>query len=312
MHVYKLADATLDRPSIVTIGVFDGVHRGHQDLIRRLVDAARERDYAAVVLTFFPHPDLVLREQTGPYYLMHPEERAAMLVSMGIDLVVTQTFDDELRAVRAQNFVATLSHQLQMKSLWVGRNFVMGYEREGNVAYLAELGQEHGFEVVTVELVGHQDNGSTITSTGIRTALQAGEVEMVRKWLGRAYTVTGEIVHGHRRGHQIGFPTANIDVWLEQMVPANGVYAGWATLGAERFMAVTNIGVRPTFNGSGMTVEAHLLDFDRDIYGEQMTLSFDHYLRAEQKFAGIGALKDQLMRDVEAGRACLMAQEPGS
>lgn len=306
-HIYNLTHAQLDRPSIVTIGVFDGVHRGHQSLIRRLVDEARQTDRLAVVLTFFPHPDVVLRGMTGRYYLMTPDEKADFLMEMGVDYVVTQPFNDEVRHVRAEVYVDRLLNHLQMQMLWVGSDFAMGYQREGNVPFLREQGRQKGFGLHEIDLV--MTDGTTLSSTGIRQAIQSGEMEQAREWLGRAYSLSGEVVHGEGRGRKIGFPTANMHIWEEQVLPANGIYAGWARLGSERFMAMTNVGVRPTFEGSNITVEPYLLDFDRDIYGERLEVSFEKRLRPEARFSSVDELIAQIHTDVEVGRDYLESLE---
>jgi len=303
-QIYGLAAARLEQPSLVTIGVFDGVHRGHQHLLRRLVAQARADGRLAVVQSFFPHPDVVLRGLTGRYYLTSPEQQAALLAELGVDVLVTQTFDDALRQVRAGDYVDLLLDRLQMRALWIGPDFALGYRREGDAAYLRQRGAEAGFELRVVDLLA--DGGTeAIRSTAVRQALADGDVEQARALLGRPYTVAGPVVQGDRRGHLIGFPTANVGVWEQQMVPANGVYAGWATLGADRLMAVTNVGVRPTFGGQDVTVEAYLLDFDATIYGQELTLTFERRLRPEMKFSGIDALVAQIRADAEAGRAYL-------
>ncbi|MCA9905480.1 MAG: bifunctional riboflavin kinase/FAD synthetase [Anaerolineae bacterium] len=308
-HYYELSEAYLDRPSVVTIGVFDGVHRGHQYLIRRLVAEARAQDKLAVALTFFPHPDVVLRHLEGRYYLTTPEERARLLGELGIDYVVTQTFDDAFRHIRAAHYVEMLQRHLRLSALWVGADFALGYQREGNVDFLRQQGKERGFEVDVIDLIVGNHDDVAISSTGIRGALLEGDIERANHWLGRSYCLEGEVIHGEKRGRQIGFPTANIDVWEESVIPANGVYAGWAHIDGERHMAVTNIGVRPTFNGSGVTVEAHLLDFNRDIYGRRLMLTFEKRLRAEKKFNGIQELIAQIHADVDDGRTYLSTQE---
>lgn len=308
-HIYNLADAQLQQPSMVTIGVFDGVHRGHQHLIRRLVEEARASDRLAVVLTFFPHPDIVLRGLKGRYYLTSPEQRAEQLKKLGVDCVITHPFNDETRHIRAAAFVDQLLAHLRMESLWVGADFAMGYKREGNVDYLRDQGAQKGFQVHAIELV--ENHGEAISSTAIRQALLDGNMQQVTAWLGRPYALVGEVVHGEKRGRAIGFPTANLEVWEEQVIPANGVYAGWATLGDERFMAMTNVGVRPHFEGDNITVEAYLVDFDRDIYGQQLALTFDKYLRPEAKFDSLQGLIDQIAADVEEGKAFLRSQQQG-
>lgn len=305
-HIYGLENARLDRPSMVTIGVFDGVHAGHRHLITQLVRDAHAAGYLAVVLTFFPHPDVVLRGLSGRYYLTNPEQRAEQLLKLGVDFVVTHPFNEQTRQVRAADFVDQLLRHLRVKVLRVGTDFAMGYRREGDVPFLAKQGKQKGFEVHAIDLV-QAENGehAAISSTLIRQALDSGDMERVQELLGRAYALSGEVIHGHKRGRAIGFPTANIDVWEEQIIPVNGVYCGWGYLGDERFMAMINVGVSPTFGNASITVEAYLLDFDRDIYGQTLTLTFEKYLRPEARYDSLQALIDQIHRDVEIGRVYL-------
>jgi riboflavin kinase/FMN adenylyltransferase len=306
-HLNHLTDAKLDRPSIVTIGVFDGVHRGHQHLLSRLVSEARSSGRIAAVLTLFPHPDRVLHGGTGRYYLTTPAEKARLLGELGIDYVITHPFDLAVSQIRAAEFVDLILAHLKMSSLWVTADFALGYRREGDFAFLSAYGAQKGFEVRQVELLTGE-NSHAIRSSAIRDALLAGGVEQAALWLGRPYRVQGPVVHGDHRGRTIGFPTANLDVWAEQVIPRDGVYACWAGLGRERFMAVANIGLRPTFGGTDTRVEAHLLDFDRDIYGQELILDFVARLREERKFEGIDALIRQIGQDARRGREILTNQ----
>lgn len=306
-HIYGLSNIHLLRSSVLTIGVFDGVHRGHQHLIRQLVAAAHAEDHLAVVMTFFPHPDVVLKDINQRYYLTTPDERARQLLALGVDVVITQTFDDIMRQIPAADFVDQLARYLRLKKLWVGADFALGHKREGDVPFLIEAGRERGFDVHVVDLVTSDALGDNISSTAIRDLLREGAVEQARHLLGRGYTVCGEVVHGAKRGRKIGFPTANIDVWAEQIIPMNGVYAGWAYLGDERFMAMTNVGVSPTFAYKGVTVESYLLDFNRDIYGQTLTITFEKFLRPEEKYDGLDALIAQINQDCDDGRAYLTA-----
>ncbi len=302
-HVYHLSDVHLLRPSVVTIGVFDGVHRGHQHLIEQLVREAHQSDRLAVVLTFFPHPDVVLRGLTGRYYLTQPDERAALMLDLGVDFVVTHPFNLGIRQMRAAAFVDQLLLHLKMSELWVGEDFAMGFHREGNVAFLREEGARKDFSINAIPLV--QTENSAITSTRIREALLLGSVEDAQALLGRPYSVTGEVIHGDARGRTIGFPTANIAIWDSQVLPAYGVYAGHVIIDNQRFEAVTNIGVRPTFEGQTVRVEAHILDFSHDIYGQMLTFEFEKKLRGEKKFNGLDALIAQIQEDVAAARIIL-------
>jgi len=303
-HVTSLNDVQLEQSSLVTIGVFDGVHLGHQHLIRALVERAKASGQLTVVLTFFPHPDTILRELTGRYYLTTPEQRAEQLHRLGVDTVITQTFDEAFRHTSAQAYITQLCDRLKMTELWVGQHFALGYEREGDVTFLSRLGEDNGYTVHAIELVADA-NHHVISSTSIRALLQEGKVEQVTGLLGRPFAVAGEVVRGDQRGRTIGFPTANLAVWDEQVLPAYGVYAGWATVDGVLHPAVTNVGVRPTFDGQRMAIETHLLDFDDDLYGKVLNLSFDFRLRGERKFEGITALVAQIHADVEAGRALL-------
>jgi riboflavin kinase/FMN adenylyltransferase len=307
-HFYNLSEAQLTQPSIVTIGIFDGVHRGHQYLIKQLATEAQHDHKLSVVLTLFPHPDKVLRGQTGRYYLTSPDQKARLLGTLGVDVVVTHPFDDSVRHLRAASFIDKLRAHLNMVSLWVTTDFAMGYRREGDFTYLSAQGQQKGFEVRAVDLLTNSGH-HPIRSSAIREALQAGEVEKAANWLGRSYQVEGPIVHGDNRGHSIGFPTANVEVWAEQALPQNGVYACWAHLGDQQHMALTNVGKRPTFEGDdSIRVEAHLLDFKGDVYGQVMSLEFVARLRDEQKFNSLEALIRQIGADVERGRAILASQ----
>jgi len=304
-HITDLENIHLLRPSVVTIGVFDGVHRGHQHLIRELVAQAHADNRLAVVLTFFPHPDVVIRGLKERYYLTTAEERAQLLLDLGVDYVVTHPFNETTRQIRAGDFVDLLIRHLKINELWVGADFALGYKREGNVEFLTQAGKTRDFSVHVVDMVQTVSLGQTISSTLIRQLLSEGNVGKVADLLGRSYCVSGPVIAGKKRGRMLGFPTANMAVWDEQIIPMNGVYAGWAMLGEERFMAMTNVGYSPTFGNKAVTVEPYLLDFDRDIYGETLTLTFEKFLRPEAKFDGLDALVAQIKHDVEEGRAFL-------
>ncbi len=303
-HINTLTEVHLTMPSIVTIGVYDGVHVGHQYLVDRLVREARATNRMAVAVAFFPHPDILIKGVTGRYYLTTPEERAELLLARGIDLVVSQPFTEEVRHIRAASFVDNLIAHLRMTALWVGVDFALGYKREGDVAYLTALGQNRGF---TVEAVGLESSaqGRVISSTRLREILATGDVALAATLLGRPYSVAGEVVHGDHRGRTIGFPTANLKTWDQQLLPANGVYAGWAYLDDRRYMALTNVGIQPTFDGGQLKLEAHLLDFEGDIYGRRVRLAFVERLRPEKRFSGIDDLVAQIDADVARGRQLL-------
>lgn len=307
-HVYQLEDLTINtQGSVVTIGVFDGMHRGHRQLIQNLVDEAHERGLLAGVMTFHPHPDEVLRGEVGRYYLTTVDERAALLAALGVDYLVTHPFNREVMQIQAADFVNRLVRHMNLRSLWVGADFALGYKRQGNVAFLTEQGLHHQFDVRAIDLVD-TSGGQIVSSTLIRQALLRADLPTAQQLLGRRYSIGGEVIHGKKRGRQLGYPTANIAVPDGKLIPANGVYAGWAVLSGERFMAATNVGYSPTFGNDAVTVEAFLLDFDRDIYGETLTFEFEAYLRPEMKFDGLDALIVQMRADVLRTRELLSVQ----
>lgn len=295
----SLDEVLTDRPTSVTVGVFDGLHRGHQYLLGQLVAQARQAGQQAALVSFYPHPDVVLKGIAERYYLTSPDEQRALLAEMGIDILVLHPFDATVRQMPAADFVDRLVERLQMHDFMATAEFALGYQREGDLAFLQQQGQAKGFAVHQINL---QEDGVRISSSRIRQALADGDVVAAGEWLGRRYHVSGQVIPGDQRGRTIGFPTANLDVWPQKLIPANGVYACHATLGDQRHQAVINIGVRPTFDGHAVRVEAHLLDFDADIYGDMLGLEFVERLRGEQKFDGIEALIAQIAADVTQAR----------
>jgi riboflavin kinase/FMN adenylyltransferase len=297
------------QPSCLTIGHFDGVHRGHRYLIGQASASARRQGLRAVLVTFFPHPSVVL-QGAEPFYLSTREEKLALLSELDLDQVIVQPFTPGLARTRARPYVDRLIEQTGMVELWVGPDYALGYRREGDIAFLQRMGDERGFAVNVVSRL--KLDGAPINSSRIRQALREGDVTLAARCLGRPYCLQGPVVIGVQRGHTLGFPTANVAVPAERAVPANGVYAAWATLQAEpggsdeeQHRAVVNVGNRPTFDNGPRTIEAHLLDFDRDIYGEQLTLDFITRLRPERRFSGSKELVAQIQRDAAETRQFL-------
>ncbi len=303
IRVNSLTEIDEQHPTFVAIGSFDGVHLGHQAVLQSMVDGAKEAGTRTAVLTFFPHPKRVLFDLTNPYYLSTLDDRVQWLADVGVDIVITHPFNDEVRTTRAADFVEQLCQHLQMRQLW-GGDFALGYKREGDVPFLRALGEEKEYSVELVNSMVEYDGG-LVSSSRVRDSLRAGDVADVAGCLGRPYQICGTIVKGDQRGRTIGFPTANFDYWPEQLLPANGVYAAYAWVGDTRYPAATNVGVRPTVNGHHVTVEAHLLDFDGDLYGQTLRLEFINHVRAEKKFAGLDELKAQIDHDVQQIRAQL-------
>ena len=302
----ELEQAHIDRESVLTIGVFDGVHRGHQRLIAKVVAEANANGAAAGVVTFRNHPDSVLNPNFRPHYITSVAERTRLMEELGVDFVVPVTFDREVAGLRARKFTKLLSSNLRMRGLVVGPDFAMGYKREGNVEALSTLGAELGFSVSVVDLLS--DGGDAVHSTSIRKALVDGNVKDVAKKLGRNFSMSGTVVTGDKRGRTLGFPTANIEVGPDMVVPGNGIYATLAFVDGERHMAATSIGTRPTFDGKGRTIEAFLLGFDSNLYNRQLRLEFVQRLRDELKFDSVDALLEQMELDVEQTRRLLTAK----
>lgn len=296
MHYSSLTDISLPS-SWLTIGVFDGVHLGHQEIIRNLTAGAHENGAPAVVLTFSPHPALVLAG-VQIKCLSTPEERASLLTNLGVDVVITHPFDKDVANLSPEAFMGQIKRQLGLQKLLVGYDFALGRNRSGDIARLTEIGVTLGYDVLPVAPL--QLEGRILSSTAIRQQIADGDVSGAAADLGRSYSVSGPIIRGDGRGRTIGIPTANVDVLLDKAVPANGVYACWVTARGEKHKAVTNIGVRPTFTTGEVVprVEAHLLDFDADLYDQTITVEFVERLRGEQKFSGIDALLAQIKLDI--------------
>ena len=302
----ELAQTHIDRDSVLTIGVFDGVHRGHQSLLAKVVAEAKTKGGAAGVLTFRNHPDSVLNPNFQPQYITSIAERIRLIKDLGIDFVVPVTFDMEIAGLRARKFTELLRSKLRMRGLVVGPDFAMGYKREGNVDMLSDMGAELGFSVSVVDLLS--DGGDAVHSTSIRKALVDGNVKDMAKKLGRNFSISGTVVTGDKRGRTLGFPTANIEVGPDMVVPGNGIYATLAFVDGERHMAATSIGTRPTFDGKGRTIEAFLLEFDSNLYNRKLRLEFVQRLRDELKFDSVDALLEQMELDVEQTRRLLAAK----
>ncbi|NPV06629.1 MAG: bifunctional riboflavin kinase/FAD synthetase [Anaerolineae bacterium] len=293
----RVADAT-----VLTIGVFDGLHVGHQALIGETVASARGQGLLAACLTFFPSPDVVLRGQE-PRYLLPLTERVELMSALGLDLIIVTKFGPEMAAMGAAEFMQRLGYSFRPRQVWVGEDFALGRQREGNLEALATIGRELGYELCVVPRCRVGDE--VVSSTLVRRYLAEGRVARVAELLGRAYTVSGPVVPGAGRGRSLGYPTANVAVDQHKLLPADGVYCARLEWNGRSAPAVVNIGVRPTFEGSARTVEAHALDFGGDLYGERLTVAFLERLRGETRFPGAHELVAQLARDVEEARRVL-------
>lgn len=290
----------------LTIGSFDGVHKGHQAVIRKLTAGARLAGAPAVVLTFHPHPAAVLRGRAGQIYLTSPEERAELLGELGVDMVITQAFTRSLANQTAREYVHHLAQALGLRHLLIGHDFALGRNREGDLPTLQRLGKEYDFAVNVVRpiVIG----GKVVSSSRIRAALaDEGNVRSVRHLLGRTYRVFGAVVPGDGRGRTIGIPTANLDVPLDRILPKVGVYACQVCLAEGTYPAVANIGLRPTFTEGEVIprLEAHLMDYTGNLYGQTVRVDFIARLRDERRFDGIDALVAQIQADIALARRIL-------
>jgi riboflavin kinase / FMN adenylyltransferase len=293
----------LTRPTVLTIGSFDGVHRGHQYLIESVIASAKAKEAASAVVTLHPHPKLVLRPDSTLLLLSTLEERLSLINHLGLDYVVVFPFTLEHSEIRARDFVKLLVDHLHMIELQCGPNFALGYKREGNILFLREVGRELGFSVKVVEPREYEEG--IISSTRVRALVGEGDVTAAANLLGRFPAVRGIVVHGDHRGRLLGYPTANLDVPDRKVVPANGIYAVRVRLGDEWFNGAANIGVRPQFGGGPRLVEVYILDFDRDIYGQELEAHFVKRLRDEMKFGSVEALVRQMGQDVSESRSIL-------
>lgn len=299
-----------DERAVITIGTYDGVHVGHRGVIAEVRRLAAQRAWRSAVVTFHPHPARVVRPENAPRLLTDAEQRNELLALTGIDATVVLAFDEAQRHEVPEDFVRrVMVNGLRAGVLVVGEDFHFGVNRSGNVAVLREFGERFGFEVVPVPLLDRADGvAEPVSSTAIRRALAGGAVEQAASMLGRPFQARGPVTQGDQRGRLLGFPTANVAVPAEICLPADGVYAGWYIRpDGERHACAINLGRRPTFYDHATTslLEAHLLDFDGDLYGEAARVEFVAFLRSERKFEGIDALVAQLKLDCDNARAAV-------
>ena len=300
--------STLPGPLFLAIGVFDGVHLGHRAVIARTLADARRAGGTAVVVTFDPHPIRLLRPQQAPRLLTSTPHKLRLIRELGVDQMLVIPFDQEFAATPPAEFIRALAAAARpLREICVGFEWSFGKDRAGNLALLDQLGQELGFDEVGVPAV--EIEGNIVSSTLIRRAVETGDLEAAARFLGREYTILGTVKKGAQLGRTLGFPTANLSAHNEQF-PPNGVYAVEIARGAQTLHGVANIGVRPTIeNASGeRVIEVHLFDFSADIYGEDLEVTFRQYLRPEQKFPNLEALREQIAADAATARTALRSQ----
>lgn len=312
MHVielsYPLLLAEIDVPKsgqVMAIGDFDGIHLGHQEVIRKAVESAKQHNLPVSVMTFHPHPRDVLGHARYSQYLTPLQDKLDMLAELGIDYVYLVQFNLAFSQVTAEQFVTQMLLPLRPETIVVGFDFNFGYQAKGNADTLCEWGKGQ-FAVEVVRPFHHE--GEKISSTFIRRCLEEGQVGQARQLLGRNYKLIGTVIHGEARGRQLGFPTANLQLDGSYVIPVHGVYAVKAEIDGATLAGVMNIGMKPTFSDGSLvrSLEVHLFDFNRSIYGERMKVELVAYLRAERKFGSIDELVSQIRRDVEEAKMILM------
>lgn len=303
-----LADVP-NEPSAVAIGVFDGVHAGHRSAVRKMSRAAHTHHLRPVVLSFDPDPAHVLGPDKAPPLLMTPKRRAQTLIQeCDVDGVLLLPFTLEVAKMSPEDFVkAVLVDALGAQHVAVGSNFRFGHKAAGTPELLSRLGQAHGYDVWIEDLVSDEAEGAVVSATRIREAVALGHVEEAAELLGRPFLLEGVVVKGDQLGRELGFPTANLRPDPRLVVPEVGIYAAWAHVGSQRIPAAVSIGWRPTFDGKDLRIEAHLLDFDEDLYGTDLGIAFTHRIRDEVKFDGIEPLIAQIEDDCRETRRLLGA-----
>ena len=303
----ELAQFSPPGETLLTIGVFDGVHLGHKFLISQVVNLAKKENRLSCVITFRQHPRDLLAPKTKLLYLCTVEERIQLLKNEGVDIVVALSFNRELAKLSAREFVSLLVKHLKMRGLVIGPDFSLGKNREGNAETLRALGQEMGFSVTVVapKLI----TGEVASSTIIRQALADGDMEKVMRLLGRPFSLHGKVARGEHRGTGLGFPTINLNVDAKMALPPDGVYATRAYIGGQEYQAMTNIGRRPTFGENNeRTIESFILHYNQDIYGKDVKIEIIKRLREEKHFDNVEELKKQIAEDVKLGAAILNTQ----
>lgn len=303
----ELANYSPSGETLLTIGVFDGVHLGHQRLISELLKQAGEKNLLSGVVTFQQHPEDLLSPGAELPFLTDIETRARLLKNEGIDIIVPLSFTPELAGLGARQFVGMLQKYLKMRGLVVGSDFALGKGREGDPDTLRQLGKTMNFSVTVVPPL--IINGEVVSSTAMRQALADGDMDKVRRLTGRSFSLQGEVVSGVGRGEGLGFPTANLDVSPGQALPPDGVYASWAHINGKTYQSMTNIGHNPTFGGIEHVVETYVVDYHGNLYGSELKLDIVARLRDEKKFATAEDLKKQMAEDVRQGKTILETAE---
>ena len=302
----ELASVAPQGETLLTIGVFDGVHAGHRYLLRKLQQRAADKNLLSGVVTFNPHPQSVLHPRNQLPWLSSLEDRVRAFQDLDINTIAVLTFTLKLAQMTARDFMSLLKEYLRTQGLMVGPDFALGRGGEGNINLLRALGQEMNFSVEVIS--PYTIDGEVVSSTLIRKALTEGDMRKVQKLMGRYFCLSGEVITSDRRGRILGFPTANLDVKSQQAIPGNGIYATLTQADGRQFPSATSIGTRPTFGEGKRTIETHLLNYKGDLYGKEIGVEFVQKLRDEQRFSSAEELRKQIEKDVREVEA-LLARE---
>ena len=305
----ELARLRPEKDTLLTIGVFDGVHLGHKYLLSQLTEQARERNLLSGVVTFNQHPQEALSPQTKLPFLTNLAQRTKLIKNEGVEAIITLSFTAELAQLSARQFANLLKKYLRMRGLVLGTDFALGKDREGDADTLRRLGEDMDFTVTVILPI--MVNGEVVSSTAIRNALANGDMKKVLQLIGRPFSLNGRVIKGTGRGTELGFPTANLDIDPRQALPADGVYATWSHIDTQIYQSMTNIGKQLTFGGGQRTIEVYILDYHANLYGHELTIDLMERLRGEKQFGTAEELKKQISEDIKQGRAILTSQSRG-
>ena len=305
----ELARLRPEKDTLLTIGVFDGVHLGHKYLLSQLTEQARGRNLLSGVITFNQHPQEALSPQTKLPFLTNLAQRIKLIKNEGVGAIITLSFTAELAQLSARQFANLLKKYLRMRGLVLGADFALGKDREGDADTLRRLGEDMDFTVTVILPI--MVNGEVVSSTTIRNALANGDMKKVLQLIGRPFSLNGRVIKGTGRGTELGFPTANLDIDPMQALPADGVYATWSHIDNQIYQSMTNIGKQLTFGGGQRTIEVYILDYHDNLYGHELTIDLMERLRGEKQFGTAEELKKQISEDIKQGRAILTSQARG-
>ena len=305
IEITDISTFTSPKPTVVTIGTFDGVHLGHQKIINKVVESARRENLLATIFTFFPHPRMIVQHDNSLKLIHTLSEKKEALKALGVDLLIVQAFNEEFANLTAEDFVhKLLVERLNAKKVIIGYDHRFGKGRTADIKDMERFGEQYGFAVEEIPV--EEINEVSVSSTAIRNALLSGKMDIAERYLAAPYSLTGTVVHGMKLGRSIGYPTANIMVDDKyKLIPKDGVYAVYSLINQQKVYGMMSIGKNPTIEGKGSSIEVHFFDFNSDIYDQQITIYFIKYLREEQKFDSIELLKQQIANDETAARKAI-------